>query len=256
LAGSVQYYDLSLVDGYNLPMGITYLPGQNGSLQEVPPNFTNLACIATAGLVLAPSVSGTLGNASNSSYPIPYESTQSSADIAKWCPWDFQQTPPPRPGNGVFPYPVDNIDRPAFDPCLSACAKTKADSDCCTGQYNDPKKCKPSLYSTKAKLVCPDAYSYAYDDATSTFSVPKGGGWEVTFCPSGRSTNILKTFRAQLGELGEIGHDPSSLMADARNLTIIAEGGRENGGEKTTGERMGETSLVALVVIFVVVVLW
>lgn len=244
------FYDLSLVDGYNLPLGITYLPGHNDTLQEIPPNFTNPACIATAGLLSPPSASGTLGNSSNSSYPIPYESSQSSSDIAKWCPWNLQLMTPPRPGYGVYPYPVDNLPRPVFDPCLSACAKSKAASDCCTGSYNDAKKCKPSLYSTKAKLVCPDAYSYAFDDATSTFSLPAGGGWEVTFCPDGRSTNILKTFKAQLGDLSEVGHNVSVLQAVAKNLTLIAEGGKENGGERTKGTR-----LAGLVVLFAAAIL-
>lgn len=256
VANQQTFFDISLVDGYNLPLGVTYIPGQNVSLQDIPPNLTNAACIATAGLLLPPSTSGTSGNASNSSYPIPYETTQSSADIAKWCPWDMQLSPPPRPGYGVFPYPVDNIPRPIFDPCLSACAKTQAASDCCTGSYNDPKKCKPGLYSTNAKRVCPDAYSYAYDDSTSTFILPTGGGWQVTFCPPGRSTNILKTFRAQLGELSQAGHNATSLQTDAKNLTLIAEGGKENGAEKTKGERMGGASLTALVVVVAVAVLW
>ena len=180
----------------------------------------------------------------------------SSAQISSWCPWDFQLTPPPRPGYGVFPYPVDNIVRPVFDPCLSACAKTGAASDCCTGSYNNPKSCKPSFYSNKAKLVCPDAYSYAYDDSSSTFILPTGGGWEVTFCPLGRSTNILKTFKAQLGALSQVGHNATALRTDAANLTIIAEGGKENSGEKSTGERMGGASLTALVIVVAVAVLW
>lgn len=260
LAGGVAsqqtFLDISLVDGYNLPLGVTYIPGPNISLQDIPPNLTSPACIATAGLLLPPALSGTLGNASNSSYPIPYESTMSSAQISSWCPWDFQLTPPPRPGYGVFPYPVDNIARPVFDPCLSACAKTGAASDCCTGSYNNPKSCKPSLYSDKAKLVCPDAYSYAYDDSSSTFILPTGGGWEVTFCPPGRSTNILKTFKAQLGALSQAGHNATALRTDAANLTIIAEGGKENSGEKSNGDRMGGASLTALVIVVAVAVLW
>jgi hypothetical protein len=156
----------------------------------------------------------------------------------------------------VFPYPVENIVRPTFDPCLSACAKTNAASDCCTGSYNNAKSCKPSLYSRQAKLVCPDAYSYAYDDSSSTFILPTGGGWEVTFCPPGRSTNILRTFRQQLGALSQAGHNATALQTDAANLTIIAEGGKENSAEKSTGERMGGASLTALAVVVAVAVFW
>jgi hypothetical protein len=253
LAGGVgnkqTFYDISLVDGYNIPLGITYIPGDDPQLQEIPPNLTNCACIATAGLLDPPAPSGTSGNSSNSSYPIPYESTQTSTEVASWCPWDLQVTQPTKPGDGVYPYPDDNIQRPIFDPCLSACAKTNAPSDCCTGSFNDPKVCKPNLYSKAAKTVCPDAYSFAFDDQTSTFIIPSGGGWEVTFCPEGRSTNILATFKPQLEALSQAGHMTNAIKDDSMNLTIILEGGKENAASRGTGERLGGRSLGALVIV-------
>lgn len=45
----------------------------------------------------------------------------------------------------------------------------------------------------------------AFDDQTSTFIIPSGGGFEVTFCPSGRSSNILKVYKQQLAELSQAG---------------------------------------------------
>lgn len=256
--GKQTFYDVSLVDGYNLPVGLVYIPGDDPDLQEIPPNLTNAACIATAGLLLDPSVSGTSGNASNSSFPIPYEQDQTSAKVAGWCPWDLQVTPPTKPGDGVYPYPDDNIQRPIFDPCLSACAKTNSPSDCCTGKYDNPKVCKPGLYSSHAKAVCPDAYSYAFDDQTSTFIIPAGGGWEVTFCPAGRSTNILKTFGPQLSALGQSGKMTESIKDAAMNLTIIQEGGKENaaGGHTTGDPRLGTGSLGALVMVVAWAILW
>lgn len=51
LAGGVDnmqtFYDISLVDGYNIPMGINYIPAKNTTF--IPPNLTNCACIATTG---------------------------------------------------------------------------------------------------------------------------------------------------------------------------------------------------------------
>lgn len=129
----------------------------------------------------------------NSSYPLPFLSNISSSDVASWCPWDLQVDPPTAPGDGVYPYPDSNIVRPAFDPCFSACAKYNDDADCCNGKYNSPQACKPNYYATAIKTVCPDAYSYAYDDQTSTFIIPAGAGFEVVFCPGGLSTNILAT---------------------------------------------------------------
>jgi hypothetical protein len=233
------------VDGYNLPISITFIPGNSSALQEIPPNFTNCACIATTGL-LSDSTSGT-----NSTYPLPYNTKITNSDLTNWCPWDLQLSPPTKPGDGVYPYPDDNIQRPVFDPCLSACAKTNAPSDCCTGSYDDPNACKPGLYSSQAKAVCPDAYSFAFDDQTSTFVIPTGGGFEITFCPVGRSTNILKTFAAQLAELGSTGKVTTQVLSDAQNATIIQEGGAVMGGGR---ERVG--SLGALVVMLAWLCLW
>ncbi|KAL9019789.1 MAG: hypothetical protein Q9185_002933 [Variospora sp. 1 TL-2023] len=116
------FYDISLVDGYNIPMGIIAINS------DVPPNLTNPMCIGTASLLDA-ARSG-LGRefGSNSSYPLPLEESESWNDVQGWCPWDLQLDPPKKPGDGVYPYPDDNIKRPYFNPCYSACAKyNKAD---------------------------------------------------------------------------------------------------------------------------------
>ncbi|KAK5656351.1 hypothetical protein OQA88_4731 [Cercophora sp. LCS_1] len=193
--GNQTFYDISLVDGYNLPMAIVFHPSTNTSY--IPPNLTNCACIASSGYLAEPARSG-LVYSPNASFPIPWESAQTNNTVASWCPWDLQEYPPSKPGDGIYPYPDDNIQRPVFDPCYSACSSTGDPRDCCTGDFNNPDKCAPSLYSQQAKAVCPDAYSYAYDDQTSTFIIPSGGGWEIVFCPKGRSTNILEIFGDEL----------------------------------------------------------
>jgi hypothetical protein len=43
----------------------------------------------------------------------------------------------------------------------------------------------------------------AYDDSASTFTVPTGGGFQVTFCPWGVSTNIIATMGASKGQKGK-----------------------------------------------------
>ncbi|KAJ6964043.1 hypothetical protein NC652_002352 [Populus alba x Populus x berolinensis] len=53
--------------------------------------------------------------------------------------------------------------------CKSACLAFNQPQFCCTGEYNTPD--------------CPQAYSYAYDDKTSTFTCPSGGNYLITFCP-------------------------------------------------------------------------
>ncbi|KAF4629272.1 hypothetical protein G7Y89_g8876 [Cudoniella acicularis] len=254
------FYDISLVDGYNLPLGIVYIPGDNPKLQTIPPNLTNAACIGTAGFLDPPAPSSTTDDGVNSSYPIPWEPKQDNSAVASWCPWDLLAMQPTKPGDGVYPYPDSNIERPIFDPCFSACSKTNAPSDCCTGAYSDRSKCQPNMYATAAKAVCPDAYSYAFDDDTSTFIIPTGGGWEVVFCPAGRSTNILATFMQQLQDLGGAGAATKAIKEDCQNMTIILEAAKRSGGERSRGElgvgEMGSMSLGALVVVVAWAVLW
>ena len=67
--------------------------------------------------------------------------------------------------------------------CRSACEAFGADQFCCSGVYASPKSCQPSAYSQVFKSACPRAYSYAFDDATSTFTCT-GADYVLTFCPS------------------------------------------------------------------------
>ena len=192
---SQTYYDISLVDGYNLPLAIVMLPNGNSQLENMSQSETNPSCVASVGDIAPqdfnPYSGGQQFLGTSSSDPLAFSTSQSDSEIADWCPWDLQVDPPMSPGNGVYPYPDGNVQRPAFDPCLSACAKYNQDSYCCTGSYDGPGKCSSNYYSKAAKSMCPDAYSYAYDDKTSTFIVPQGAGFQVIFCPGGRSTNII-----------------------------------------------------------------
>ncbi|OCL06037.1 Osmotin, thaumatin-like protein [Glonium stellatum] len=227
------YYDISLVDGYNLPLAIVMQPLANSSLDDIPPNLTNPSCQGTVGLLQQqgynPYTSGYqqfLGT--NSSYPLPFDEKVNDQQVSGWCPWDLQVNPPSKPGDGVYPYPDDNIQRPAFDPCYSACAKYNDPADCCTGDHGSPSTCQPSDYSKAAKGVCPDAYSYAFDDQTSTFIIPAGAGFQVIFCPGARSTNILATESQQLHQLAQGGQVPSGGEYLHLNMTTSAAA-RTNG---------------------------
>lgn len=51
--------------------------------------------------------------------------------------------------------------------CLSAC---HTDEYCCSGQFNNPNTCKATDTARFIKSLCPQAYSYAYDDNKSTFT--------------------------------------------------------------------------------------
>ncbi|CAN6167803.1 unnamed protein product [Urochloa humidicola] len=120
--GGKDYYDVSLVDGYNLPMVVE---------------------AASAGCPVTGCV----------------------ADLNDRCPAEL------RFGQG-----------PARA-CRSACEAFGTDEYCCSGQFGNPDTCRPSVYSQVFKAACPRSYSYAYDDATSTFTCAGGTDYSITFCP-------------------------------------------------------------------------
>lgn len=160
------FYDISLVDGYNIPLAIQLVQHGNSSLNSIPPSLTNPSCVASSGEVQAPNYDPyTSGNGiflgTNASSPLPFENKESVSEIAQWCPWNLQVTMSTSPPNNVYTYPdSSSLARPAFDPCHSACDKTGLPQDCCTGSYDSPTSCTGGAYSKAAKAVCPDAYSY------------------------------------------------------------------------------------------------
>lgn len=125
--GGLDFYDVSLVDGYNLPMLV------------VPQGGTGSNCTSTGCLV----------------------------DLNGACPSAMKVTS--AGGEGVA--------------CKSACEAFGQPEYCCSGAYGSPETCKPSSYSELFKKACPRAYSYAYDDKTSTFTCA-GADYLITFCPS------------------------------------------------------------------------
>ncbi|KAI8368098.1 thaumatin [Radiomyces spectabilis] len=127
------FYDVSLVDGFNLPMDIKPSGSSDGSGNSAE----KYAC------------------------GIPACTTLPS------CPEDLQV----KGDNGKV------------IGCKSACSAFGTDEFCCQGAHNSPETCQPNEYSSVVKAVCPDAYSFAYDDASSTFSC-SSSGYTVTFCPA------------------------------------------------------------------------
>ncbi|CAJ2635784.1 thaumatin-like protein 1 [Trifolium pratense] len=121
--GSPDYYDVSLVDGYNLPM-IVETNGGSGSC----------------------------------------EATGCGEDINRRCPSELR---------------VDG-----GDACNSACGAFGREEYCCSGAFASPSSCSPSVYSEMFKVACPKSYSYAFDDATSTFTCTDAADYTITFCPS------------------------------------------------------------------------
>ncbi|TYG88669.1 hypothetical protein ES288_A12G040000v1 [Gossypium darwinii] len=120
-AGGLDFYDVSLVDGYNLPMLVVAKGGKGN-------------CSATGCLL----------------------------DLNGACP------PQLRGDGGVG--------------CRSACEAFGDPQYCCSGAFGTPDVCHPSVFSLFFKHACPRAYSYAYDDVTSTYTCA-GADYVIIFCP-------------------------------------------------------------------------
>jgi hypothetical protein len=134
------FYDVSFVDGFNVPMTITPVGGA-----QPKPGDPYWCGVAGCGTDLNPN-----------------------------CPAALQEK--------------DTSGR--IVACKSACEAFNTDQFCCRGAFNTPATCKPANwpvdYANYFKSNCPYAYSYAYDDPTSTFQ-DKGASFKITFGPAGGS---------------------------------------------------------------------
>ncbi|XP_047325601.1 pathogenesis-related thaumatin-like protein 3.5 [Impatiens glandulifera] len=126
------FYDVSIVDGYNLP------------------------------LIAAPI--GVFGGGCNA--------TGCVSDINMGCPRELQVVDGEENGGGG-----------GVVGCKSACEAFGLDQYCCSGEFANPNTCRPSIYSSIFKMACPRAYSYAFDDGTSTFTC-KAYDYAIIFCPT------------------------------------------------------------------------
>ncbi|ESQ50689.1 hypothetical protein EUTSA_v10022970mg [Eutrema salsugineum] len=142
-AGNLDFYDVSLVDGYNVPMTIVPQGGATG-----------------------------VGNCT---------ATGCAADLNGVCPDQLKVT-------------VEEAEGGVAVACKSACEAFGTPEYCCSGAFGTPDTCKPSEYSGLFKKACPTAYSYAYDDGTSTFTC-SGADYLITFCPQSEESASAPAYR-------------------------------------------------------------
>ncbi|CAP37201.1 Protein CBR-THN-5 [Caenorhabditis briggsae] len=118
------FYDVSLVDGYNIPVLIDVIGGEGD-------------CKRAGGCF---------------------------KDINEFCPGDLAIK---KDGRTIA--------------CKSGCLAYNNDQECCRGEFGTPDRCRQSKTARIFKDACPTAYSYAYDDGTSTFTC-KNANYVVQFC--------------------------------------------------------------------------
>ncbi|XP_047329143.1 thaumatin-like protein 1b [Impatiens glandulifera] len=141
----LDFYDVSLVDGYNIPMLI------------VPRGGTSGGCASTGCLI----------------------------DLNGACPAALKVAR--ENGSGSVA-------------CKSACEAFHDPQFCCSDAYATPDTCRPSEYSLFFKYACPRAYSYAYDDKTSTFTCASAD-YIIIFCPLPYTSQKLLGARKEVAEL-------------------------------------------------------
>eukprot|EP00250_Pteridium_aquilinum_P007615 c17286_g1_i1 orf=739-1737(-) len=149
------FYDVSLVDGYNLPIAI------------------------------APSITNSNSSSTDSSSSLAASSNSYICQIAG-CITDLNLNCPKELQVLASATTSLNTDTGSAVGCKSACEAFQLPQYCCTGSYANPNTCKPSSYSQLFKQACPRAYSYAFDDPTSTFTCT-GADYSIIFCPSSLS---------------------------------------------------------------------
>ncbi|CAO3673775.1 unnamed protein product [Umbelopsis vinacea] len=130
-SGNQDFYDLSMVDGYNLPISIAPIGASQGSSK--------------------------------------YQCGSPSCQTLPTCPSDLTVK-------------TSNGDLLA---CQSDCSHYNEAQYCCTGAYGSSATCSGGPYAPMIKGACPDAYSYAYDDVSSTYTCDSGTatGYTITWCP-------------------------------------------------------------------------
>ncbi|CAH9105810.1 unnamed protein product [Cuscuta europaea] len=175
-ADGLDFFDVSLVDGYNLPMLVAPQGGAEG-----PANCKETSC---------------------------------EIDINRICPAELQ-----------LGATVDG-DRKVVG-CKSACLAFGTPEYCCSEDHATPETCPPSNYSANFKSACPSAYSYAYDDQTSTFTCA-AADYVITFCPASSSSTSQRTSGGQStspssgGGVSAVGFYHQQIFALFITTTILA----------------------------------
>lgn len=158
-------YDVSIVDGFNVPMTVEVVPGTGDKWKYIPKYACTKAGNSTDILPLI----GTSHLSENLKYIV------SSKTVAMWsaCSW---ASPP----NLVDP---------------------RKDEYCCINKFGTPGTCDPTKWPADLrtekffKMYSPESYSFAYSDATSTFQCRNKDAdtvtkYIVTFCGANEGDRI------------------------------------------------------------------
>lgn len=72
-------------------------------------------------------------------------------------------------------------DRGEIVACKSACTAFQTPEHCCTAQFQNANRCRPTNYSRYFKRACPTSYTYAYDNSSLGFTC-RDSNYVIVFC--------------------------------------------------------------------------
>uniref|UniRef100_A0A1J3FT34 Thaumatin-like protein 1 n=1 Tax=Noccaea caerulescens TaxID=107243 RepID=A0A1J3FT34_NOCCA len=203
-SGGLDFYDVSLVDGYNVQMLVV---PQGGSGQN---------CSSTGCLV----------------------------DLNGKCPSELRVNNSAVGGGGSGEQAVASAMG-----CKSACEAFQKPEYCCSGAFGSPDTCKPSSYSRIFKSACPRAYSYAYDDKTSTFTCAKSPNYVITFCPSPNATLRSSEEKST--------HTTTTTSGSTSSSQMVYEGGlNESSGSPSTCDLGSRANAIAVALLLAFYRMW
>lgn len=165
--GGHDTYDVSLVDGFNVPIKIELVPG-TGQTGSLPGNLSQYDCTVSGGVKDLLPEFPTSGLTSDLAVRV----NNNNLSVMSACTWAMSQSP----------YDIRWKEYCCKDPWGSRQDYTKNGNTMC-----DPSTWPSDLQTARFfKTNMPEAYSYAYDDSVSTFQCMSTAttktAYIVTFC--------------------------------------------------------------------------
>lgn len=184
--GGKDFYDVSLVDGYNLPMAIaaqkgTYTGGNNPNNPydcgaPTCSSDVNASCPDPLKLTVGGKVVG-CRSAHQACTANPTDPALSCATVGDL--YDCSKGGPNAVSGSCY--------SPGADSKCCGCPSWSAAGTCNGHNTKWEAPALPEVYAKPFKTACPSAYSFPYDDPTSTFTCKaasaQGTGYQITFCP-------------------------------------------------------------------------
>lgn len=180
--GAPDFYDVSLVDGYNLPMAVAVQSGTytGGNNPNAPYDCGAPTCSSDVNASCPDPLKLTVGGKVVGCRSAHQACTANPTDPALSCAtvgdlYDCSKGGPNAVSGSCY--------SPGADNKCCGCPSWSAAGTCNAHNPKWEAPALPEVYAKPFKTACPSAYSFPYDDPTSTFTCAGGRDYTITFCP-------------------------------------------------------------------------